>query len=131
MLRNLKSKPNLIVTSRPVAFISRLFSTNWIVCDGCDRDPCPTFYHCSICDDGNFDLCEDCKAQGVLCQNQGHDLIRTYAAFIISISAAEADVRNYVEWRISCQPSLRQCVAKKPSLGNEILDKVTKYANGM
>lgn len=57
--------------------------------------------------------------------------MRTCAAFVISISASEADVRNYVKWRISCQPSLRQCIANKPSLGDEILDKVTKYANGM
>ncbi|MCJ1262568.1 hypothetical protein MMC22_002438 [Lobaria immixta] len=130
-LRDLKAKPKLMVTSRPVPFISCLFSSKRIICDGCDAGPCPSFYHCTICRDGDFDLCENCKAQGVLCQGQGHELIRTSAAFIISISAAEADVRNYIEWRISCQPSLRRCVAKRPGLGSEILDKVTEYAEGM
>ena len=33
-------------------------------------------YHCSICDNGDYDLCESCVQSGKLCSGDGHWLIK-------------------------------------------------------
>ncbi|KAI9671945.1 MAG: hypothetical protein M1817_002324 [Caeruleum heppii] len=51
-----------------------------VYCNHCDY-PIPDdndHYHCSICDDGDFDLCQRCVSSGALCQDTGHWLIKRY-----------------------------------------------------
>ena len=38
-------------------------------------------YHCSICDDGDFDVCEDCYARGIRCWDEKHMLLKRGSAF--------------------------------------------------
>ena len=35
-------------------------------------------FHCSICDGGDYDLCEECVANGKLCPGEGHWLIKRF-----------------------------------------------------
>ena len=35
-------------------------------------------YHCSICDGGDYDLCEGCIASGKLCPGDGHWLVKRF-----------------------------------------------------
>jgi hypothetical protein len=35
-------------------------------------------YHCSICEDGHFDLCQGCVEDGVLCGGDDHCMIKRY-----------------------------------------------------
>lgn len=52
---------------------------HWSVfCNECDKSMADAHYHCSICDGGDYDLCEDCVASGKLCPGEGHWLIRRY-----------------------------------------------------
>jgi len=49
-----------------------------VYCNHC-RDPIPDeHYHCSICDDGDFDLCQACVDDGVLCEGNGHWMIKRF-----------------------------------------------------
>ncbi|PYH90553.1 ZZ type zinc finger domain protein [Aspergillus ellipticus CBS 707.79] len=47
-----------------------------IDCNHCGRSIANEHYHCSICDDGDYDLCPLCVDSGVTCLNEEHWLIR-------------------------------------------------------
>lgn len=49
-----------------------------ICCNNCDDAIPNTHWHCSICDDGDFDLCAKCVDKGVLCDATGHWLIKRF-----------------------------------------------------
>ncbi|WYZ41695.1 hypothetical protein EsH8_V_000590 [Colletotrichum jinshuiense] len=52
-------------------------STNFAVCcNSCDQTVPEAHYHCSTCDDGDFDLCQNCVDQGITCYGADHWLIK-------------------------------------------------------
>jgi next-to-BRCA1 protein 1 len=53
--------------------------TNYAVCcNSCDQTIPDAHYHCSTCDDGDFDLCQTCVNQGVTCKGSNHWLIKRF-----------------------------------------------------
>ncbi len=56
---------------------AQVSSCTWqVFCNACDKPMTDIHYHCSICDDGDFDLCETCVKSGSLCQGEGHWLVK-------------------------------------------------------
>ncbi|KAH7245401.1 hypothetical protein BKA59DRAFT_475747 [Fusarium tricinctum] len=50
-----------------------------IICNICDQTVSGPYAHCSKCDDGDFDICRDCLAQGLTCDGKGkHNLAKVY-----------------------------------------------------
>lgn len=49
-----------------------------ICCNNCDAGIPDAHWHCSICDDGDFDLCGSCVDKGVLCDFEDHWLIKRF-----------------------------------------------------
>jgi next to BRCA1 gene 1 protein len=47
-----------------------------IYCNSCDATIPGEHYHCSVCDGGDFDLCQKCVDMGVHCAGQEHWLIK-------------------------------------------------------
>ncbi|KAI1129097.1 hypothetical protein F5Y10DRAFT_239179 [Nemania abortiva] len=47
-----------------------------VCCNSCDRAVPEAHFHCSICDEGDFDLCQDCVNRGISCYGDGHWLIK-------------------------------------------------------
>ncbi|KAI1749822.1 hypothetical protein F4782DRAFT_511631 [Xylaria castorea] len=47
-----------------------------VCCNSCDRSVPEAHFHCSICDDGDFDLCQECVDRGITCHGDGHWLIK-------------------------------------------------------
>ncbi|KAK5632104.1 hypothetical protein RRF57_007818 [Xylaria bambusicola] len=47
-----------------------------VCCNSCDRAVPEAHFHCSICDEGDFDLCQDCVNRGISCRGDGHWLIK-------------------------------------------------------
>ncbi|KAL9597604.1 MAG: hypothetical protein Q9219_005043 [cf. Caloplaca sp. 3 TL-2023] len=47
-----------------------------ICCNRCDANISKAHWHCSTCNDGDYDLCADCINKGILCENEGHWLIK-------------------------------------------------------
>lgn len=47
-----------------------------IDCNHCGKSIPNEHYHCSICDAGDFDLCQSCVEQGVTCDGNEHWLIK-------------------------------------------------------
>ncbi|KAK2757889.1 hypothetical protein FQN54_004295 [Arachnomyces sp. PD_36] len=49
-----------------------------IDCNNCDQSIPNEHYHCSICDGGDYDLCQTCVNNGALCRGEGHWLIKRF-----------------------------------------------------
>lgn len=49
-----------------------------VCCNNCDRTIPDAHYHCSTCDDGDFDLCPECVEKGVSCYNSDHWLLKRF-----------------------------------------------------
>jgi next-to-BRCA1 protein 1 len=47
-----------------------------VCCNVCDKTIRGAHYHCSTCDDGDFDLCVDCVQKGETCREDDHWLIK-------------------------------------------------------
>lgn len=47
-----------------------------VCCNFCERNIPDTHYHCSICNDGDFDLCPSCHEQDITCNGDHHWLIK-------------------------------------------------------
>ncbi|KAI1112361.1 hypothetical protein F5Y14DRAFT_422435 [Nemania sp. NC0429] len=47
-----------------------------VCCNSCDRAVPEAHFHCSICDEGDFDLCPECVNRGISCYGEGHWLIK-------------------------------------------------------
>ena len=54
-------------------FYGAPFSIN---CNECGRSVPNEHFHCSICEKGDFDLCQSCVDAGILCQDDKHWLIK-------------------------------------------------------
>jgi next-to-BRCA1 protein 1 len=63
----------------PCAVSCPVMQANYAVCcNSCDQAIPDAHYHCSTCDDGDFDLCQDCVARGVTCKGTNHWLIKRF-----------------------------------------------------
>lgn len=49
-----------------------------VCCNSCDETIPDAHYHCSTCDDGDFDLCQDCVNQGITCHGSDHWLLKRF-----------------------------------------------------
>ncbi|KAG5964880.1 hypothetical protein E4U58_003012 [Claviceps cyperi] len=47
-----------------------------VCCNCCEKNIPDTHYHCSICNDGDFDLCPSCHEQDITCFSDHHWLIK-------------------------------------------------------
>jgi next-to-BRCA1 protein 1 len=47
-----------------------------VCCNSCEKNIPNIHYHCSTCDDGDFDLCQSCVDQGITCHGRDHWLIK-------------------------------------------------------
>jgi next-to-BRCA1 protein 1 len=54
-------------------------ASSWSVyCNNCDNPMADEHYHCNICDDGDFDLCDKCVNAGIHCPGESHWLIKRF-----------------------------------------------------
>jgi next to BRCA1 gene 1 protein len=58
------------------AFNGRFRRPFTVFCNSCDQPVPDAHFHCSTCDDGDFDLCQNCVNRGISCYNDQHWLIK-------------------------------------------------------
>lgn len=49
-----------------------------VFCNNCQASIPDVHYHCSTCDDGDFDLCQACVDNGVVCGSEEHWMIKRF-----------------------------------------------------
>lgn len=104
------SQESVLKSSRPRPFT--------VCCNSCDKAVPNAHYHCSSCDDGDFDLCVDCVDRGITCYDDGHWLIkRTIENGLITYSTTQVAPRS-TRCPASCEkkPDAEPEAAQKPSL---------------
>ena len=75
-LASLSSKDSKATLRNPIPSLSAAGTSFTICCNNCD-DPIPNaHYHCSKCDDGDFDLCETCYNNSIRCNGDDHWLVK-------------------------------------------------------
>lgn len=68
-------QPSLLRADQAIAIPGSNFT---ICCNHCDAAIPNAHWHCSSCDNGDFDLCTDCVNKGVLCDSKDHWLIKRF-----------------------------------------------------
>lgn len=53
-------------------------NTYSVYCNQCNHPIPDEHYHCSTCDEGDYDLCQDCVDSGILCGGEGHWMIKRF-----------------------------------------------------
>lgn len=71
-----------------------------VCCNHCERTVPDAHYHCSTCDNGDFDLCPACVEGGVTCYNSDHWLLKRFVrGDVIMVSTTE---------RVSPKPKVKK-----------------------
>jgi next-to-BRCA1 protein 1 len=65
-------------TKQPQAPMPAVCSSWSVYCNNCDQPMENEHYHCNVCDDGDYDLCEGCVNKGVHCPGESHWLIKRF-----------------------------------------------------
>ena len=79
LLPTLPSVPSLSqgLQTTPAVQAKKSSLCSWSVyCNACGKPMPDAHYHCNICEDGDYDLCEICVAAGQHCPGEGHWLIK-------------------------------------------------------
>ena len=58
--------------------IETLQSTWVVYCNNCNLPMEDEHYHCSICDHGDYDLCQSCVDSGIHCPGSNHWMLRRF-----------------------------------------------------
>lgn len=64
---------NALINTSTAGFECARFA---ICCNSCEKTTPDVHYHCSTCEDGDFDLCQSCVDQGITCHSGDHWLIK-------------------------------------------------------
>ena len=77
-LSNISQKRDLALRLKDAAPpVPSVTTGPWSVfCNECDKPMMDEHFHCSICDDGDYDLCQECVAAGKVCPGANHWLIK-------------------------------------------------------
>jgi next to BRCA1 gene 1 protein len=99
-----------------------------VCCNSCENNIPDVHYHCSTCDDGDFDLCQSCVDQGITCHGRDHWLIKrsTVDGQLVQSTTetiapkpkprAEVKVETTIETKVEPKiaPPVQPCQLSKP-----------------
>lgn len=78
LLRDIQSlgsnRLSLLITERPTVPVD----ARGVICNGCQQPDQKEYYHCDKCKNGRWDVCLECWAKGLRCQDSRHSLIQPY-----------------------------------------------------
>lgn len=145
-LRNLKpGKVSLLLTSRDLSDRTGSAECHW-----CHRNGLKLFFHCGICEKGQFDICYDCKGNGLWCDERAHELVEPYPVVEVEVKFPAEDIERFVRWEIGVEVEnsklaltderdtvvnpmttpLEDLLKKDPELPGRIITEVTDKAAG-
>ena len=119
-------------------------------CDRCNKRDIFIYFHCPICNHGNYDLCIDCQRRGLRCEDVSHELSEPYGFGQIEVDIPDQDIQNYVRREIGVemaddnlilmderlardQPDLtrfQRLFQRDSHLPDQVISTVIKKANG-
>ncbi|KAF2840009.1 hypothetical protein M501DRAFT_931424 [Patellaria atrata CBS 101060] len=104
-LANLSKERELAIRMKGAPHPAPQMSSWSVYCNSCDRPMMNEHYHCSICDDGDYDLCRACVEAGTHCPGEGHWLIKRFVK--------NGNVINSTTERIAPKPKQHEVTEKE------------------
>ncbi|PHH82972.1 hypothetical protein CDD82_4086 [Ophiocordyceps australis] len=103
-----------------------------VCCNGCQKNISDVHFHCSTCDDGDFDLCPACLDKGATCYVADHWLIRrvihggqivhstsmilpTKPKLKASVLSAKAEIERTIEQRVKAEEVKPRLTPQNPA----------------
>ena len=101
-LKSLKSHISIMLVSRPDGVLGKLLAPLSNVCDVCDAENEPGYYHCDSHPEGGWDVCEMCYQKGDShCPVPSHDpLFRLESSMRVPFQPRGDDIRQYIQTRL-------------------------------
>ncbi|KAH6633651.1 hypothetical protein C7974DRAFT_453069 [Boeremia exigua] len=63
----------------PLTLRPKTVCTAWVVyCNNCNHPMDDEHFHCSVCDNGDYDLCPACVDSGIHCPGDGHWMVKRF-----------------------------------------------------
>ena len=98
LLKLRSEKLSLAITMRPIEAIVR------IGCDRCKGKDLKLYFRCKICNEGNYDICLDCKNRGHRCPDDTHQLtevsLQPDDPIQVIVKIPDEDIKQYVRCEI-------------------------------
>ena len=101
-LKSLDVKLSIMLISRPDATFRKLLAPLSNICDICDAEHEPVYYHCELHVHGGWDVCEACYKKGNShCPVADHaPLVRLESSMRVAFKPRNDDIRQYVQSRL-------------------------------
>lgn len=151
-LELLKLQPergSLVIITRP---ISEQTSQNPYECNRCHEKGLAMAFRCRVCEQGNYDLCHECRNKGLSCLDQSHQPTEPYEEIEVSVKIPQTDIERFVRREIGLEIGDGKTVLKddrddritetadttpfqdmcqsEPGLPEQIVTEVSKKADG-
>ena len=89
------------------------------ICDRCNKRDIFIYFHCHICNNGNYDLCLDCQRRGLRCEDASHKLSEPYGFRQIEVDIPDQDIQNYVRREIEAEMGDDNLILMDERLGGD------------
>jgi len=76
-----------------------------VYCNECDAAMSDEHFHCGICDDGDYDLCERCVSNGKVCPGKDHWLVKRFIKDGKVVASTTERVRKTVPTPVAAPPA--------------------------
>ena len=142
-------KCSLVITTRPISQPAEHLPYE---CDRCHKKNLAMVFRCMVCEQGDYDLCFECKHKGLWCLDNSHPLVEPYGQVEVNVKIPHIDIERFVRREIGIEigdgkplltddrdkyatetayttPFQDMCQSIS-SLPEQIVDAVTKKADG-
>ena len=127
-----KTRPTTFACGMPSHTFQMPGSAFSVYCNSCHKPIPDAHWHCSICDDGDFDLCRECVDNQVLCGVDGHWLIKRFVRngrVITSTTETIASKKTVKAESEKEVPGAFISSTKEDDLYSETIDMTTRTCN--
>lgn len=97
-----------------------------IDCNNCGQSIPNEHYHCSICDGGDYDLCQDCVNRGALCPGEGHWLIKRFVQNGVLTNSTTETIAPRKETQSKKQATPEEVASPFPQEEREVVEEKTR-----
>ncbi|KAK4199342.1 hypothetical protein QBC40DRAFT_176538 [Triangularia verruculosa] len=101
-----------------------------VCCNSCDKNVPDVHYHCSKCDGGDFDLCQECVDAGIACYGADHWLIKRFIKNGLIISST-TETLPPKQVKQAAPPSPPSPAAEQPCVVPTVSERIIPVFNGL
>ncbi|KAI9708967.1 MAG: hypothetical protein M1820_003661 [Bogoriella megaspora] len=82
------------------------------------------YWHCVVCRNGNYDLCQICFDQGYYCDDRTHKLDEPYKAIEVPLRTTESELVVHIKRKLQDEIQSSSFLGKRLGAAQEVIDKI-------